>query len=441
VTNSPMIVFCTTSKNRTFHLEKTLPKNLADNASYPNLKFVILDYGDPNGLAVYLKSKHVMSMTTGRVAVYNYMTSGPFRMAHAKNLAHRAGILEGADILVNLDADNFTGPGFAEWLAEQFQKPNIFCSPGVIKGKGKKLRGCGGRIAVTPTAFINAGGYDEKYDTWASDDKDFVGRLLRMGYQGNEIDLRFLESIPHGDGIRFKEYPHIRETAGSDELEIDASTATIANYGQFGCGILVRNYFPLPIPLVPLPTRIFGIGLHKTATNSLNTALGLLDYDSVHWRSPKKARAIWREMRKAGRSWTLEQHYATCDLPIPLLYRELDKAYPGSKFILTVRSDGKWLASVQNHWSRELNPWRSTWDTDCFTHEIHRELYGRTEFDGAVFLDRYRRHNAEVKAYFTSRADDLLVLDVDRGHGWPELCGFLGKPIPAVPYPKEYATS
>ncbi|MYB38989.1 MAG: hypothetical protein F4Y26_16720 [Gammaproteobacteria bacterium] len=30
---------------------------------------------------------------------------------------------------------------------------------------------------------------------------------------------------------------------------------------------------------------------------------------------------------------------------------------------------------------------------------------------------------------------DLLVLDFERGDGWPELCAFLGEPVPDTPFP------
>jgi hypothetical protein len=52
-----------------------------------------------------------------------------------------------------------------------------------------------------------------------------------------------------------------------------------------------------------------------------------------------------------------------------------------------------------------------------------------------VFLERYRRHNAEVLAHFKGRPRDLLVMNVDNGDGWDKLCRFLGCPIPATPYP------
>lgn len=47
---SPTIAFCTTCKGRSYHLRQTLPQNLAANADYPTVKFIILDYEDQDGL-------------------------------------------------------------------------------------------------------------------------------------------------------------------------------------------------------------------------------------------------------------------------------------------------------------------------------------------------------------------------------------------------------
>jgi hypothetical protein len=169
----------------------------------------------------------------------------------------------------------------------------------------------------------------------------------------------------------------------------------------------------------------------------LNKALIDLGYDSAHWKSAHWAKAIWEEMRATGVSSTLERNYAVCDLPIPLLYRELDKAYPGSKFILTVRDEDAWVASVRRHFS-EKNPFRAQWDVDPFTHRVHTELYGRKKFDEQTMRERYRRHNAEVREYFSDRPGDLLVMDMSAGAGWHTLCGFLRQRIPDVLYPVEF---
>src|SRR5882757_9614345 len=107
--NQPSIAFCTTCKDRTQHLKFTLPKNLADNKNYNNCKFIVLDYNSQDDLSAYLLSQHKLDILSGKLIVYSYCEDVPFHMTHAKNMAHRLGIIEGADILVNLDADNYTG--------------------------------------------------------------------------------------------------------------------------------------------------------------------------------------------------------------------------------------------------------------------------------------------------------------------------------------------
>ena len=434
------VVFCTVCKGRTQHLRQTLPKNLEDN---PHDVFVVLDYDSSDGLEEYLKtlSRYIEA---GRLVVYTYRNGGNFHLAHAKNMAARCGLLECADILVTLDADNYTGTGFADFIRERFREPGIvpgiFLCPDYLlikslpHGPLRPPRGYAGRLAVWTQTFIKVGGYDEIYDTWRGEDIDMNFRLQRMGYSMRYIDNKYLNSIPHGADLRFKEYPHAQKYETKEELEvIRARTETVVNYGRIGCGTVRRNFSSKPVRLAPIPTRVFGIGMHKTATTSLHAALKLLGLDSFHWGTGQ-APLIWQEMAGLGRSATLEQYYCLSDLPIPLLYRSLDKAYPGSKFILTVRDEVDWLVSVRKLWDYRHNPTRRLWDIYPFSNQIHTALYGRKDFDALVFLERYRRHNAEVREYFSGR-HDLLILNMDNGGSWEELCLFLDKPIPDCPYP------
>ena len=176
--------------------------------------------------------------------------------------------------------------------------------------------------------------------------------------------------------------------------------------------------------------------MHKTATTSLHTALMILGLDSAHWENAHWAKAIWEEMSTMGHSRTLERHYAISDLPIPLLYKALDKAYPGSKFILTTRNEQAWLESVKNHWDPDRNKFRLAWSTDPFTHRVHKLLYGQKGFDAGIMLERYRRHNAEVQRVIPP--ERLLVYEV--AQGWAPLCAFLGLPEPEGPMPKVNST-
>ena len=419
------IAFCTTCKDRVAHLARTLPQNLRDN---PRSTFVVVDYGSSEDVADV-----VARYASDRVRLYRYDTYGRFHMTHAKNIAHRLGIL--ADVLVNVDADNFLHVGYEDFVERTFtDRRDVFVWSGIVKGQGRKLRGVSGRIAVTRDAFLKTGGYDERFLTWAHDDKDFNARLCYLGYEGVETPREFLEAIPHGDGLRFREYPHAwRE--GYDDPVMPPCETGVVNFGRFGCGI-VRDSEGSEVMLNPLPTRIFGIGLHKTATTSLDAALRILGYDGAHWPSGAWARDVWDEVRAAGYSQTLERSYAVSDLPVPLLYKELDRVYPGSKFILTVRDEIDWLRSVERHFANA--DLRRDWKRYPISNRLHNALYGRTTFDADVFRARYRRHNAEVVDYFRDRPNELLVLRAP--YGWPDLCRFLDRPVPGIEYPREYVT-
>jgi hypothetical protein len=431
------IAFCTTCKNRAQHLKITLPQNLADN---PRSQFIVLDYNSKDDLLRYLSDEHGYDIDSGRLTVYSNQTEPVFRMAHAKNMVHRLGMMQGADILVNLDADNLTGPGFEEFVTWKFRQPNTFLWSNIKKGEGRG-RGLSGRIAVTASAFRKVTGYDEKYNTWGPDDKDFNLRLQKLGLTPIEVDADFLHGVPHNDRMRFREYPDIPHKNGEDDFCIDKSTvACIApNTSGYGCGVVYKNFvFSDPIIIPPLPNKIFGIGMHKTATTSLHHALEILGFDSWHWSSAHAAKSIWREMNNDGTSPTVDKYDALSDLPIPLLYRQLDKAYPGSKFILTTRDEMFWADSVMRHFSNR-NPFREAWSKDPFSNRIHQALYGRQDFDARVFIDRYRRHNQEVRHYFRDRPDDLLVMEMGlegcHPAGWEALCKFIDASRPMMNYP------
>jgi Sulfotransferase domain/N-terminal domain of galactosyltransferase len=442
------IVFCTTVKNRTQHLRETLPRNLADN---PKSKFVVLDYNTEDDLIEYLCSEHLDEIKRGRLVIYVNRSEPKFRIAHAKNQAYRCGMMEGADILVMLDADNFAGCGFEDHVRQKFDT-----APGVsylmpdfarLPPQGKRYnkekpthlgRGFYGRLVIRANDLVKIGGYNEKFDIWGSEDIDLLARLNRLGLKRGYIDDSYLHAIAHSAELRFSEYPEARRYENINMYEATKhGHDTVVNDGNFGCGTVYRNYGPNPIDITPLPTRLFGIGFQRTGTMSLDQAFRILGYDSAHWKSGEWAQQIWREMNRWGSSMTIERENAVSDNPIPLLYDRLDKAYSGSKFILTIRDDNDWLRSVERFWTYDGNPQRWTWDGDPFSHKVHGIIYGQTTFDADVFLARYRRHNAEVLAYFRDRPKDLLVMDIGRGTGWTELCEFLDAPQPGVPYPHQ----
>jgi hypothetical protein len=178
--------------------------------------------------------------------------------------------------------------------------------------------------------------------------------------------------------------------------------------------------------------KIFGIGLSKTGTTSLASALEILgyrtrDYPGLASYKPGDLSCI--------DSQVLAQNEALTDTPIPSFYRELDRQYPGSKFILTVRDMDGWLLSCKKQFTPKLAEKQNEAHNLLFM-----DLYGTTVFDEALFRSGYLQFVEGVRRHFKDRPGDLLVLDVAGGDGWEALCTFLGKPVPEVPFPKANVT-
>lgn len=170
--------------------------------------------------------------------------------------------------------------------------------------------------------------------------------------------------------------------------------------------------------------KVFCIGFHKTGTTSLELALKKLGYrvtGSFGTKDPAIADKV-HEMAYA----MAEDYDAFEDNPWPILYKELDARFPGSKFILTRRPAEAWIRSQVRDFATTETPMRR-W--------IYGEDAGCPEGNEETYIARYERHNREVLEYFSDRPDDLLVFDLPKGDGWDKLCPFLGHEIPDEPFP------
>lgn len=172
----------------------------------------------------------------------------------------------------------------------------------------------------------------------------------------------------------------------------------------------------------PHKPRVFCIGWHKTGTSTMGLALLELGYTVLGARldmaEPLFLEDIATPLELAGHFDSLQ------DVPWAALYKELDQAYPDSKFILTVREENAWLTSASTHFK------------DNYI-SLHEWLYGNgiLRENEHVYLERYRQHYQEVKTYFKDRPEDLLVMDLNQGDDWEKLCNFLNEPVPRKKFP------
>ena len=131
----------------------------------------------------------------------------------------------------------------------------------------------------------------------------------------------------------------------------------------------------------------------------------------------------------------IDYYEAAADTPVAIAYLELDRKYPGSKFILTLRPIEEWLISHQKHDLKLQSLYPGEFPARL--KELRLKAYGQWQFDPNVWRKTYDRHHQAVLEYFSARQQDLLVLNICTGEGWEKLCPFLGHQLPSVPFPHQ----
>ena len=174
--------------------------------------------------------------------------------------------------------------------------------------------------------------------------------------------------------------------------------------------------------------KIFGIGWAKTGTTTLGSCLKILGCKHQSQRLDLVKDLALGDFRRILALAQINDSFD--DWPWLLLYRELDRFFPGSRFILTVREPVSWLKSYRHMLDNQGRASESL-------NQIRRILYGLPfpNVSDNQLIDRYIKHNEDVLQYFKERQGVLAILDWEKGDGWHELCSFLGKDIPAEAFP------
>lgn len=178
--------------------------------------------------------------------------------------------------------------------------------------------------------------------------------------------------------------------------------------------------------------KIFGIGLPKTGTKTLGYCFMKLrfSHQSYDMRLAKQVRN-----NKLAEALLVARRYDTFeDWPWFLIYKELDQAFPNSKFVLTTRKDtSTYIDSLRGHHELE-GIHDSAFAKPCWWNDVFG--FEPSQWDYEASAREYERHNREVCSYFNSRKSDLLVVCWEAGDGWRELCNFLEVPAPTEPFPQ-----
>lgn len=168
---------------------------------------------------------------------------------------------------------------------------------------------------------------------------------------------------------------------------------------------------------------IFKIGFGKTGTTSLHKALQVLGLRSCHDNtSCDRATDLAVNLKFKHRIFKLFDAFTDGEgaaRRFKLLY---DSVPETTKFILTTRDVERWIdskiVSILRHRVRTPGAAHSM---DINTEQLRKEFLW---------------HENDVKEFFADKPDRLLVFNCcDGGHGYPELCKFLGRPVPTEQFP------
>lgn len=224
------IAFCITCMNRIYQLKKTLLKNIRDNEDYQNLEFILLDYNSVDGMEAWAKKHFSVYINNGRLKYYKTFEPTFFNHSHAKNLAVK---LSGAEIVCNINADHYTGKGFANYVNDAFNKnerivitpiPQQFYTRTIHDPAGELW----GKFCIKKNDFLNVGGFDERMMKFGNDDIDLINRLNLSGVSSFLLNKpQFGHFISHDNEIRYSTKKKINELRGILINYLDPSSSDL----------------------------------------------------------------------------------------------------------------------------------------------------------------------------------------------------------------------
>ncbi len=162
--------------------------------------------------------------------------------------------------------------------------------------------------------------------------------------------------------------------------------------------------------------KIFIIGLPRTATTSVCVALLDLGIKTAHTAYTQQA---------------MNQAQALADTPIFCDYQALDLQYPQAKFIYLQRNSQLWLASIRQLLTRMyVNLQRTDGGFNPTLKRCYKQIFQPLTLENIAsdtfLLDCYQRHKQGTLDYFSTRQQDLLLLDVSQQDSYATLVKFLG---------------
>lgn len=172
--------------------------------------------------------------------------------------------------------------------------------------------------------------------------------------------------------------------------------------------------------------KVIGIGFHKTGTTTLGDCLRILGYQ--HISASRKAFMAYHQNRMDKVLKMMENYDSFEDWPWPFVYKEAYIRFPGSKFILTRRTNAEvWFNSLNKHVESGAG--------EGFHYRKYIYGYDKPSDNQELHINKYKEHNESVRQFFADKREQFLEVCWEEGDSWEKLCSFLGELEPNTPFP------
>ncbi|KAI5925159.1 P-loop containing nucleoside triphosphate hydrolase protein [Camillea tinctor] len=223
-----------------------------------------------------------------------------------------------------------------------------------------------------------------------------------------------------------------------------------------------RHIDALPKPVVVKDKKVIVLSFGRNGTMGLMHALEILGYKPYHMKTVLEHGAphlnvlndaVQAKYHGSGKLYGKEEFdkwFADYDAILDVssfFVQELVEAYPDAKFILTYRNSQKWVVSINNTMLKMvtlvrarpfailayMNSFMAAWVRFGWLAPRHIWKDKPLGTDAAA-IQTYHDHNALVKKLVPP--ERLLVVKLEDGLGWEEICPFLGHEAPETRYPR-----
>lgn len=189
-----LISICVPVHNRTYDLRAVIPRLIEAGCYSPPIEIAVLDYNSPDHLGDYMHAVELIeSCDEVHFSYRKYYGKNHYHMAHARNLSV---MLASGEYIVISSADLwFDG----QLIAEIRQRIDEGC---VWMGASRYC----GVVGISKQAFIEAGGFDERFEFYGPEDRDLHLRMQRRGEKFGDLSYKYIHDIPTPNDDKVKHY-------------------------------------------------------------------------------------------------------------------------------------------------------------------------------------------------------------------------------------------